>query len=62
MVINRILLCGCQDVLHGCLDVARELWVVTRAFLECSGCLLGCCYAVARVFHVIVRMLPGCFG
>ncbi len=36
--------------------------VVARRLLGCSGWLLGCCYAVARVFWMVARWLLGCSG
>ncbi len=36
--------------------------VVARRFLGYSGWLLGCCYAVARVFWMVARWLLGCSG
>ncbi len=36
--------------------------VVARRLLEYSGWLLGCCYAVARVFWMVARWLLGCSG
>ncbi len=33
--------------------------VVARWLLGYSGWLLGCCYAVARVFWVVARVLLG---
>ncbi len=33
--------------------------VVARRLLGYSGWLLGCCYAVARVFWVVARALLG---
>ncbi len=36
--------------------------VVARLLLGYSGWLLGCCYAVARVFWMAARWLLGCSG
>ncbi len=36
--------------------------VVARRLLGYSGRLLGCCYAVARVFWMVARWLLGCSG
>ncbi len=33
--------------------------MVARRLLGYSGWLLGCCYAVARVFWVVARVLLG---
>ncbi len=36
--------------------------VVARRLLGYSWWLLGCCYAVARVFWMVARWLLGCSG
>ncbi len=36
--------------------VARVFRVVARRLLGYSGWLLGCCYAVARVFWMVARV------
>ncbi len=38
------------------------LRVVARRLLGYIGWLLGCCYAVARVFWMVARWLLGCSG
>jgi len=34
----------------------RVSWVILKALPECSGCMLGCCYAVSRVFSPVSRV------
>ncbi len=39
--------------------VNRVFWVVIRVSIVTAWLLLGCCYAVARVFRVVAKVFAG---
>lgn len=54
-----MLLCGCLGVFNGCKSVAKWLMYGRISMIfACAECFFfPCCYAVARVFVVVTRVL-----